>query len=421
VPPGKALAVEWTEGPAASAGLQAGDLIVAIDGERPEDVLDLELAAADGRFRLDVRRGDHEIDLELSVRPGEHHGIELAGGIGVPLRRCANDCVFCFVDQLPTGLRRSLYVKDDDYRLSFLAGGFITLSNLRAADLARIERLRLSPLYVSLHAWDDEHRVALMGKRAATSRTRLLQLVGAGIRLHIQVVLCPDWNDGDVLDDTVRALAGLAGIEDVGVVPVSVAAGHGLRPLGGPEAVAGLARIEALQNECRARRGEPFVYAADELYLLAGRTPPPCEAACQYENGIGIASALLEAAGEIGSDADVNGPERPPVALLTGTLAAPVVQTACDLIGRARPFVVANRLFGDHVTVTGLLGGAEVLARLRNEPLTDGEWLLAPAAFLPPDLGVTLDDVTEAAVRAACEGRLVIGEGLSDAFARLAL
>jgi putative radical SAM enzyme (TIGR03279 family) len=421
VPPGKALAVEWTQGPAASAGLQAGDLIVAIDGERPEDVLDLELAAADGRFRLDVRRGDHQINLELSLRPGEHHGIGLAGGIGVPLRRCANDCAFCFVDQLPAGLRRSLYVKDDDYRLSFLAGGFITLSNLRAADLARIERLRLSPLYVSLHAWDDEHRVALMGKRAATSRTRLLQLVGAGIRLHIQVVLCPDWNDGDVLDDTVRALAGLTGIEDVGVVPVSVAAGHRLRPLGGPEAVAGLARIEALQNECRARRGEPFVYAADELYLLAGRTPPPCEAACQYENGIGIAAALLEAAGEIGSDADVNGPQRPPVALLTGTLAAPVVQAACDLIGRARPFVVANRLFGDHVTVTGLLGGAEVLARLKNEPLADDEWLLAPAAFLPPDLGVTLDDVTEAAVRAACEGRLVIGEGLSDAFARLAL
>ena len=421
VPSGKGLAVEWTEGPAASAGLRAGDLIVAIDGEPPEDVLDLELAAADGHFRLTVHRCGERTDLELSLPPGEHHGIGLAGGIGVPLRRCANDCAFCFIDQLPAGLRRSLYVKDDDYRLSFLAGGFITLSNLRAADLARIERLRLSPLYVSLHAWDDGRRVALMGKKAATSRRRLLRLAAAGIRLHIQVVLCPDWNDGAVLDDTVRALAGLSAVEDVGVVPVSVAAGHRLRPLGAPEAAATLPRIEALQDECRARRGEPFVYAADELYLLAGRTPPPCEAACQYENGIGIAAAFLAEATELAAHTSITAPARPPVALLTGALAAPVVQAACDLVGRARPFVVANRLFGDHVTVTGLLGGAEVVAQLSNEPLADGEWLLAPAAFLPPDLGVTLDDVTEAAVRAACHDRLVIGEGLSDAFARLPL
>jgi putative radical SAM enzyme (TIGR03279 family) len=421
VTPGTGLAVDWTEVPAAAAGLRAGDLIVAIDGERPEDVLDLELAAADGHFLLGVRRGDRRTDMELSVRPGEHHGIGLAGGIGVPLRRCANDCAFCFIDQLPAGLRRSLYVKDDDYRLSFLAGGFITLSNLRAADMARIERLRLSPLYVSLHAWDDACRVALMGEKAATSRETLLRLVAAGIHLHIQVVLCPGWNDGEVLDQTVRALAALEGIEDVGVVPVSVAAGHRLKPLGSAEAIDVLPRIETLQEECRVRRGEMFVHAADELYLLAGRTPPPCEAACQYENGIGIAAALLQEVAEIAGDAALDSPRRPPLALLTGVLAAPVVQAACDALGRARPFVVANRLFGEHVTVTGLLGGAEVLEQLGRHPLAGGEWLLVPAAFLPPDLGVTLDDVTEEQLRAACGGRLAIGESLSGAFARLPL
>jgi putative radical SAM enzyme (TIGR03279 family) len=419
VPAGKGLAVGAADGPAAIAGLRAGDLIVAIDGEPPEDVLDLELAAADRHFRLGVRRGDRRIDLELSLRPGEHHGIELTGGIGVPLRRCANDCAFCFVDQLPTGLRRSLYVKDDDYRLSFLSGSFVTLSNLRRADLERIERLRLSPLYVSLHAWDDQRRVALMGKRAATSRTTLLRLVAAGIRLHIQVVLCPDWNDGEVLDETVRALAGLDGVEDVGIVPVSVAPGHRLRPVTPAEATEALRRVEALQAECRTRRGEPFVHAADELYLLAGHTPPPSDAACQYENGIGIAAAFLQEAQELGSDTSVNTPGRPLVALLTGTLAEPVVQAACEAIGRARPCLVTNRLFGDHVTVTGLLGGAEVVEALAQAPLAADEWLLAPAAFLPPDLGVTLDDVTEAAVGAACNGRLVVAESLSEAFARL--
>ena len=411
------LAVEAAEGPAAAAGVLAGDVIVAIDGEPPEDVLDLELAAADGHFRLVVRRQGRRLDLQLRLDPGQHHGIELSGGLGVPLRRCANDCLFCFVDQLPAGLRRSLSVKDDDYRLSFLTGNFVTLSNLRRADLERIERLRLSPLYVSLHAWDDTRRVALMGKRAAPTRERLLRLAAAGIRMHVQVVLCPGWNDGRVLSETVRALASLEAVDDVGVVPVSVAAGHRLRPVDAAAAVETLHRVEALQRECRSRRGEPFVHAADELYLLAGRTPPPSDAACQYENGIGIAAAFLEEARRLADSTRLR--RRTSVALLSGTLAEPVVRAACEMVGDARPFVVVNSLFGRHVTVTGLLGGAEVLEELGHKPLAAAEWLLAPATFLPPDLGVTLDDVDAAAVRAACNGRLIVAESLTDAFARL--
>ena len=227
----RGLAVAAAEGAAATAGLRPGDRILAVDGLAPEDVLDLELAAADGALDLLVERGPERLRLAVAPAPGAPHGIELEGGLGVALRRCANDCRFCFVDQLPRGLRRSLYVKDDDYRLSFLSGTFITLSNLSERDLRRIETLHLSPLYVSLHDWDDRRRVRLMGKKAAVSRARLERLAAAGVTMHVQVVLCPGVNDGDALIETVRALGAVAQVADVGVVPVSVAGGHELRPV----------------------------------------------------------------------------------------------------------------------------------------------------------------------------------------------
>ena len=416
LPEARGLAVAAAEGPAAAAGLHAGDRILTIDGQVPEDVLDLELAAADGRVELLVVRGGQRHQLALALRPGEHHGVGLAGGLGVPLRRCANECRFCFVDQLPRGLRCSLYVKDDDYRLSFLSGGFITLSNLSEHDLERIEALRLSPLYVSLHDWDDERRASLMGKRAAVSRRRLLRLAAAGVTMHVQIVLCPGVNDGSTLAETAGALAAVDQVADIGVVPVSVKPGHELRPVTPDDAEAALALIGSLQRRFLRSRGTAFVYAADELYLLVGRPPPPNAAECQYENGIGIAAAFLVDAEQL---AEGGPPAHPPLALLTGALARPVVRAACEQLGAARPFVVVNRLFGAHVTVTGLLGGREVLDALRERPPAPDEWLLAPAVFLPPELGVTLDDVPEAALRTACGGRLVVADSLRDAFARL--
>ena len=167
----RALPVAAVEAAAQRAGLRAGDCIARLNGAVPIDVLDLEMAAADGALWLSVLRDGRLLDLVVEPRPGEWHGISLGhDGLGAEPRTCGNACRFCFVDQVPAGLRPALSVKDDDYRLSFLHGNFITLSNLDEADLARIEELRLSPLYVSLHAWDDEARVRLMGRAAADSR-----------------------------------------------------------------------------------------------------------------------------------------------------------------------------------------------------------------------------------------------------------
>jgi putative radical SAM enzyme (TIGR03279 family) len=420
-----ALLVAQADGPAARGGLRAGDCIRTINGAAPTDVLDLELAAADGALWLSVLRNGRP--LELVVRPAVDgwHGVSLEHELGVPPRTCRNRCRFCFVDQVPAGLRASLAVKDDDYRLSFLHGNFTTLSNLDEEDLERIADLRLSPLYVSLHAWDDDARVALMGRAALSARERLLRLAGDGVELHLQVVLCPGWNDGSVLEETVRETSRIEGIVDLGVVPVALAEEGDLRRVTPADAAATLRRVKTWQRECRARLGRRFVHAADELHLLAGRMPPAPDAPLQHENGVGVAAVFLQEArfpfAHEGRAA--RGRALPRLRLLSGVLAAPVVERGCGLLRghgvSARPLAVVNELFGPHVTVTGLLGGREVLAALKREPLAPGEWLVAPRDWLPEALGATLDDVGEDECRAACGGRLVLADGVRSAFATL--
>ena len=434
----RGLPIDEAVAAAARAGVRAGDRIVAIDGRPPEDVFDLELAAVDGRFTLELERGGSRLAVEVRLGRGEGHGLTLRDGIGAPVRRCANDCLFCFVDQLPPGLRPSLYIRDDDYRLSFLQGTFITLTNLDEHDLERIVALRLSPLYVSLHAWDDDVRVRLMGAGARDARARLSRLTDGGIETHVQIVLCPGLNDGALLRETVRELGALArgrlagaagggaaagvrderrgGVVDVGVVPVSLAhESPDLRRVTAADAAAAVAAVGELQEVARAELGRRFVHAADELYLLAGLLPPAADAPSQYENGIGICAALLAEADRL--ELTAAGPS---LALLGGTAAAPVLAEASRrLVSRTgaavRPYIVANRLFGGTVTVTGLLGGREVAAALRARPLAPDEWLLAPRAFLPEDLGRALDETTEDELTAAAGGRLALGHDLSSA------
>lgn len=416
------------EGPAKRAGLRPGDRLLSV-GETPVvDILDLEMAAADGVLDLLVEHEGVRRTVTVEIPPGGWHGLSLEHGLGSETRTCVNACRFCFVDQMPAGLRETLYVKDDDYRLSFLHGTFVTLSNLDEADLRRIERLALSPLYVSLHAWDDDVRARLMGPAASVARERLVRLDEAGICTHIQVVLCPGVNDGRVLEETVRRLAALEGVEDVGVVPVSLTEEHDLRRLRPADARATVALIDRLQRDLRHDLGRTFVHAADELYLAAAAVPPAPDAALQYENGIGLCAAFLADADDVADElraahAMDGGPGLCPSArglrLLTGEQAAPVVAAACRGLPAARPLVVRNRLFGPHVTVTGLLGGREVLDALTVAPLDEGEWLLAPRSFLPAALGRTLDDVNEEELAAACGGRLVVAGSVADALREL--
>lgn len=391
--------------PAAAAGIAPGDLVTALDGRPLRDTIDYRFYLEVGEQELEVERGGRRLSLRVSCDGGDP-GIVFKSDIFDRVRVCRNKCPFCFVNQLPRGLRKPFYVKDDDFRLSFLYGNFVTLNNLEPGDLDRIIGQRLSPLHVSVHATDPAVRARLMGCDTAQAAVGLdnLRLLGeVGIKTHVQVVLCPGVNDGPVLEQTAMELEGeYTGVASVGIVPVALGSGYaqkvsgdGLRPVTAADCLELARFVAAWQKDFRERRGEGFVYAADEFYLMGGLDLPPVESYDdfpQYENGIGIAASFLAEGEDVVRQALPAAAPAEGVFLLTGTLAAGVVdEVCCRLSGvtghcapaetaRFRPLVAENRLFGPHVTVTGLLGGGDIAGAARAAGLISGDLLLIPPA-----------------------------------------
>src|SRR5438132_3261998 len=265
--------------PAARAGLLTGDEILTINGERPRDVIQYRLLVDEADLELEVRRGGLEVTLGVPKAAGEVLGVEVQSALFDQVRTCDNHCEFCFIYQLPKGMRTSLYLKDDDYRLSFLYGNFTTLTRFTEADLERVVGEGLSPLYVSIHSTDPELRARLLrNRRGATSLRWLGALLQAGIEVHGQVVVCPGINDGDALDDTLLGvLDRYPELASVGVVPLGVS-DHttelDMRPHTRAEAERVLDVVAAWQARFVAALGRRLVYAADEYFLLAGRPFP---------------------------------------------------------------------------------------------------------------------------------------------------
>ncbi|HET6775056.1 MAG TPA: DUF512 domain-containing protein [Acidimicrobiales bacterium] len=286
--------------PAARAGLIEGDEVVSVNGEVPRDLLEWRTLVDDARLSIELRRGGLETTLTLDKRAGEPLGVEVHSALFDRVRTCDNHCEFCFIYQLPPGLRRSLYLKDDDYRLSFLYGNFTTLTRFTEADLERVLAERLSPLYVSIHATDPGLRAEMLrNRRGATSLRWLRALLDHGVEVHGQVVVCPGVNDGAALDDT------LAGVLDhypelasVCVVPLGVSRFNTearMRPHTAAEAAAVVDAVADWQDLYLAILGRRLVFAADEYYLLAGRPFPPAAHYgdfAMYEDGIGMARAF---------------------------------------------------------------------------------------------------------------------------------
>jgi len=358
---------------AAAAGIRPGDRILEAAGNAVADLVDLHFFTTGRRVLLRWASPAGEV-REARLVTGEK-------GLGItpePIRprRCRNRCMFCFVHQLPPGLRQSLYVKDEDVRLSFLHGHYVTLSDATEEDLSRIVRYRMSPLYVSVHTTDPLLRRRMLGNpRAADVMEVLNRLVRAGIVVHGQIVVCPGLNDGRELDRTLRDLASLGpGLRTVAVVPVGLTAHRRglppLRPVTPAEARATLALVERVYRAHGgvAARGEPFVTAADEYYLLAGRPVPGRSrygSFAQLENGVGLLRLFLDAARALLRR------QRWPTELhggtvVTGTAAAPFVEWFLAALGARtgnvfRALPVPNRLFGGQVNVTGLLSGADIV------------------------------------------------------------
>ena len=436
--------------PADLAGLRPGDELCAVNGEAVRDVIRYQLQVDEPLVELELRRGGLERQVVIEKRAGEPLGAALTGPVFDRVRTCDNHCPVCVIYQLPAGMRRSLYVKDDDYRLSFLYGNFTTLTRFTEADLERVLTERLSPLYVSIHATDPELRARLLrNRRGATSLRWLSVLLDAGVEVHGQVVVCPGINDGLPLDETLLGvLDRFPRLATLGVVPLGVSA-HShepeLREHTRAEAEAVLDTVERWQVRYLDALGRRLVFAADEYYLMADRPFPEADAYdgfLQHENGIGMARtfdreveaalqghddvvgtapragffASVEGAPAVGYRAPrsaltvVDAHRRAPVAIITGEYGErvlapllPALEAAAAVPVRLLP--VTNRFFGGNIAVTGLLTAADVGAALASEP-ADHRYLL-PDVVLSDDRfldGGRVDDLPRAVEVVATTG-----------------
>ena len=403
--------------PAARAGLQVGDEIVTMNGQAPRDVIAYQLLADDPDLVIEVERGGLGLQLEVAKAAGESLGIEVHSALFDQVRTCDNHCEFCFIYQLPPGLRSSLYLKDDDFRLSFLYGNFTTLTRFTEADLERVVSERLSPLNVSIHATDPDVRSEMLrNRRGATSLRWLRALLDHGIEVHGQVVVCPGINDGAVLDDTlVGVLDQYPELASLCVVPLGVSRFNDearMRPHTAAEAAAVVDAVHDWQDVYLRVVGHRLVFAGDEYYLLAGRPfpePDTYEGFRMHEDGVGMARTfelefdgrLTEPTGPMagffasvdGAPADgyraprVAGPTgcspatdgavvlRPrrdaPIGILTGDYGAEVLGPLVAGLGRddVRVIPVRNDFFGGTTAVTGLMVGEDLHRVLLDEPV----------------------------------------------------
>jgi putative radical SAM enzyme (TIGR03279 family) len=360
-------------------GLRAGDHLVALNGLVVRDLIDYTYESAVADLELAIERGDEVRWLRLRKEPDEELGLEFVMPVFGGIRECNNYCEFCFIRGLPKGLRRSLYIRDDDYRYSFLFGSFLTLTNLTEADWQRIGFQRLAPLCVSVHATDLRIRRQMLANPGAPDILAQLDRLGTlGVKVKAQVVLWPELNDGEILDRTVEDLANRAEVVDsVAIVPVGLtrySSRRGLRPVSRREARCVVRQARRWQRRFREQLGHDFAYLSDELYLLAGEPLPPAWRYFGYrqlQNGVGLTRLLLSEWRRTrrGADLTVAAPRQ--IAWVCGRAAAPALrQVASDLAGvrglDLAVIEVPNDLFGGGVTVSGLLAGQDMARRLEG-------------------------------------------------------
>lgn len=402
-------------------GIQPGDQLVAMNGEAVVDIFDYRFHAADSELTLRVRKPDgQEWVFDVEKDEEEDPGLIFESPLIEAERGCTNNCVFCFIDQLPKGMRETLYFKDDDARLSFLYGNYITMTNMKDEELDRIIRYRMSPINVSVHTTNPALREKMLGNRfAGNILTRVQRLVDAGIVVNAQIVLCRGWNDGLELERTLAELTALAPVlHSVSVVPIGLTRyREGLPQMKPFDRVAArevLAVVKRWQETALQRVETRTVYAADEFYLLAGADIPPAaeyEDFPQIENGVGMLASFHEEFLDALADRRDEGtlrverlentvvPRR--VSLATGTSAAPELRLLCSTLMNALPgqldvrvFPCENRFFGGQVNVTGLLTGRDLLSQLEGMSL--GEVLLLPRCMFRAGTETMLDDMERA-------------------------
>ncbi len=411
---------------AARLGLQAGDELVSIAGEPIIDQIDYQALTANRRFEMIVRRVSGQEDV-ISVRKQdcEPLGLTLDQTIVSKPRACRNHCIFCFIDQMPKAMRNTLYVNDDDWRLSLMMGNYITMTNIDDKELDRIIRRRVSPLYISVQCTDPEMRVKMLrNPQAALIMERLRLLKDNGIRFHCQIVLCPGWNDGDILEKSIRELAELApAAQSVALVPIGLTKHReGLPYIKAYDRQMATELIESVtpyQEKFLKEMGTRFVFPADEFYCLSGLPVPTDEEYEDYpqiENGVGMLRMFETDLQYAVEDYPVEETAPRRICIATGTSIAPMLQRLADRYAprgttvEVRPIV--NRFFGESVTVAGLITGRDLVDQCRD---VQADELLIVRSMIRAEGDMFLDDMTVEEARKQLPAPLkVVGAGGED-------
>ncbi len=422
------------ESAAERAGVRAGDVVTHINGHALRDVIDAQFYGADESLKFDVLRDGQSLALTTGRDFGQGLGIEFEHPtFDIDIRRCNNLCPFCFVLQNAPRMRRTLYIKDDDYRYSFLFGHYVTLTNLSDDDWARLAEQRLTPLYVSVHATDLETRRACLRNTTAPDVMQQLRwLADHGIQAHTQLVVTPGLNDGAQLERSIRDLASLyPNVMSVSVVPVGLTKHHkyGHRAHTREEVLATLDRIEAWQREFQQSLGTRFAFLSDEWYLVGQRPIPPARAYELHDlrsNGLGMVRDFLDEWRRVrklevkSEKVEISRSQFKSATLVTGTLFAPTLQKVAKEFSRETGIAlhvlpIVNDHLGDTITVAGLLGGLDIIRQLQQyDALEQSDIVILPRlTFDHPD-GIALDDVSPLDIARAISKPVALADWMGD-------
>lgn len=401
-----------------------GDLLLAVNGKEPEDIFDYHYMVNEENVIVLIEKPDGEQwELEIEKEYNDDLGLVFEQALLDEYHSCRNKCIFCFIDQMPPGMRETLYFKDDDARLSFLQGNYVTLTNMSDKDIDRIKRFHLAPINISVHTTNPELRCRMLHNRfAGEALEKMYDLAAAGIEMNSQVVLCKGWNDGEELDRTIRELAGLhPAMQSLSVVPIGMTKyREGLvqiEKFNQKDAEVLLDQVTGWQNRLLETLGTRFVHASDEWYLLAGRPVPDAEyyeGYGQIENGVGMVRSFLEEWEEAVKSTfnHKNKVTAVRVSAITGRLFGSVLQQCADQLHTLddritlQVFPIRNDFFGEDITVAGLVTGQDILAQLRGKEL--GERLLIPETMLRSGEEVFLDDISVTDIEEALQIQAVI-------------
>lgn len=411
---------------AEEVGIEVNDVLISINDNIIDDIIDYRFLSADEEIVLQIEKPNGEVwDIEIEKDYGEELGIEFGGGIMDKAKSCSNKCMFCFIDQLPKGMRDTLYFKDDDSRLSFLQGNFVTLTNMKEEDIDRIIRYRISPINISVHTTNPELRVRMLKNRfAGNVLERMQRLSDEGIQMHAQIVCIPDVNDGEELKRTIEDLYKLyPQVNNVAVVPIGITKfREGLEKVNtftkeGSKYTIDM--VKELQSKFYNEVGEPFVRLSDEFYIVAGEEIPDAEfynGFTQIEDGVGVTRCFRDA---IESDLDIlDLNKKGSYTMITGALAYDEVKSAAEKIVKKNPkihidvFKIINNFFGNTITVNGLLTGGDIIEQLKGKIRTPylfmADNMFRRGYELAPQDSIMLDDLTINDIEKALDVKVIV-------------